>query len=52
MDNDTTGRAELRLACKCQRRPQRGIGPGRVAQLVRLHLDGEVVADLRDQGRK
>jgi multidrug efflux pump subunit AcrB len=29
-----------------------GLDPGLVARLVRLHLDGEVVADLRDQGEK
>jgi len=29
-----------------------GLDPGTVARLVRLHLDGEVVADLRDRGEK
>jgi multidrug efflux pump subunit AcrB len=29
-----------------------GLDPGAVARLVRLHMDGEVVADLRDRGEK
>ncbi len=52
VDNDTTGRAELSLHVDVTAARNAGLDPGRVAQLVRLHLDGEVVADLRDQGEK
>ncbi|HRX71622.1 MAG TPA: efflux RND transporter permease subunit [Candidatus Competibacteraceae bacterium] len=52
VDNDITGRAELSLKVDVNAARNAGLDPGLVAQLVRLHLDGEVVADLRDQGEK
>ncbi|MCB1919435.1 MAG: efflux RND transporter permease subunit [Candidatus Competibacteraceae bacterium] len=52
VDNDITGRAELSLKVDVNATRNAGLDPGLVAQLVRLHLDGEVVADLRDQGEK
>jgi len=52
VDNDTPGRDELSLRVDVTGRPQRWLDPGLVARLVRLHVDGEVVADLRDRGEK
>jgi multidrug efflux pump subunit AcrB len=52
VDNDTSGRAELSLQVDVNAARNAGLDPGLVARLVRLHLDGEVVADLRDQGEK
>ncbi|MDQ5909199.1 MAG: hypothetical protein QG599_1293, partial [Pseudomonadota bacterium] len=51
-DNDIAGRAELSLEVDVNAARNAGLDPGMVARLVRLHLDGEVVADLRDQGEK
>lgn len=52
VDNDVAGRAELSLTVDVDAARNAGLDPGLVARLVRLHLDGEVVADLRDQGEK
>lgn len=52
VDNDIAGRAELSLQVDVNAARNAGLDPGLVARLVRLHLDGEVVADLRDQGEK
>ncbi|MCB1820594.1 MAG: efflux RND transporter permease subunit [Candidatus Competibacteraceae bacterium] len=52
VDNDIAGRAELSLRVDVNAARNAGLDPGAVARLVRLHLDGEVVADLRDQGEK
>ncbi|MEZ5581160.1 MAG: efflux RND transporter permease subunit, partial [Candidatus Competibacteraceae bacterium] len=51
-DNDTPGRDELNLRVDVNAARNAGLDPGTVARLVRLHLDGEVVADLRDRGEK
>ncbi len=52
VDNDTPGRDELSLRVDVNAARNAGLDPGTVARLVRLHLDGEVVADLRDRGEK
>jgi len=52
VDNDTPGRAELSLQVDVPAARNAGLDPGQVARLVRLHVDGEVVADLRDRGEK
>ncbi len=52
VDNDTPGRDELNLRVDVNAARNAGLDPGTVARLVRLHVDGEVVADLRDRGEK
>jgi multidrug efflux pump subunit AcrB len=52
VDNDTPGRNELSLRVDVNAARNAGLDPGLVARLVRLHIDGEVVADLRDRGEK
>jgi multidrug efflux pump subunit AcrB len=52
VDNDTPGRDELSLRVDVTAARNAGLDPGLVARLVRLHVDGEVVADLRDRGEK
>ncbi len=52
VDNDTPGRDELELRVDVNAARNAGLDPGLVARLVRLHVDGEVVADLRDRGEK
>jgi multidrug efflux pump subunit AcrB len=52
VDNDTPGRDELSLQVDVTAARNAGLDPGLVARLVRLHVDGEVVADLRDRGEK
>ena len=52
VDNDTPGRDELSLRVDVNAARNAGLDPGLVARLVRLHVDGEVVADLRDRGEK
>jgi len=51
-DNDLPGRAELVLDLDQPAVRRAGLSPGEVARLLRLHLDGEVVAFFRDQGEK
>lgn len=51
-DNDAPGRAEYVLDVDHAAARQLGIDPGTIARLMRLHLDGEVVAFFRDGGEK
>lgn len=51
-DNDVPGRSELALQLDYKAVRRAGLNPGQVARLLRLHLDGEVVAFMRDQGEK
>ncbi|MGB5346102.1 MAG: efflux RND transporter permease subunit [Woeseia sp.] len=51
-DNDTPGRYELTLQLDEPAIRQAGLSPGAVARLVRLHLDGEVIAFTRSGGEK
>ncbi len=51
-DNDSPGRSELDLHLDYPAVRKAGLSPGQVARLVRLHLDGEIVAFMRDEGEK
>jgi len=51
-DNDVPGRAELVLDLDYKAVRRAGLTPGQVARLLRLHMDGEIVAFFRDQGEK
>jgi multidrug efflux pump subunit AcrB len=52
VDNDVPGRQELVLDPDYKAIRNAGLTPGHVARLLRLHLDGEVVAFMRDKGEK
>ncbi len=52
VDNDVPGRQELVLDLDYKAIRNAGLTPGHVARLLRLHLDGEVVAFMRDRGEK
>ena len=51
-DNDIDGRLELTLNLDERAVRQAGTTPGLVARLLRLHMDGEIVAFTRDEGEK
>jgi len=51
-DNDVPGRSELSLELDHKAIRRAGMTPGQLARLLRLHLDGEIVAFMRDQGEK
>jgi multidrug efflux pump subunit AcrB len=51
-DNDVPGRSEMVLTLNHQNIRNLGLDPGMVSRLLRLHLDGEIVALMRDQGEK
>ncbi|MDH3321238.1 MAG: efflux RND transporter permease subunit, partial [Betaproteobacteria bacterium] len=51
-DDDVPGRPELRLRLDPQAIRASGLDPGLVARLLRLHVDGEIVTQMRDQGEK
>jgi len=51
-DNDVAGRSELTLNLDERAVRQAGTSPGAVARLMRLHMDGEVVAFTRHEGEK
>ncbi len=51
-DNDVQGRSELVLNLDYKAVRRAGLSPGQVARLLRLHMDGEVVAFFRSQGEK
>jgi len=51
-DDDVPGRPELRLRLDRDAIRASGLNPGLVARLVRLHVDGEIVTQMRDQGEK
>ncbi len=51
-DDDIEGRPELRLALDAEAIRASGISPALAARLARLHVDGEVVTQMRDQGEK
>ncbi len=52
IDNDVPGRYELALKLDTTAVRQAGLEPGQVSRLLRLHLDGEVIAFTRDEGEK
>ena len=51
-DDDVPGRPELVLDIDREAVRAAGLNPGLVARLVRLHVDGEIVAQMRDEGEK
>lgn len=51
-DNDVPGRSELSLTVDLIAARNAGLDPAQVARLLRLHVDGEVVAEMRDRGEK
>jgi multidrug efflux pump subunit AcrB len=51
-DDDLPGRRELILTVDRDAIRAAGLDPGLVARLVRLHVDGEIVAEARHQGDK
>jgi len=51
-DNDVPGRYELTLELDYRAIREAGLSPGAVARLMRLHLDGEVIAFTRSEGEK
>lgn len=51
-DNDVPGRSELVLELNHQNIRRLNLDPGTVSRLLRLHLDGEIVALMRDEGEK
>ena len=51
-DDDVPGRPELRLRLDPEAIRASGLNPGLVARLLRLHVDGEIVTQMRDQGEK
>jgi len=51
-DNDIAGRSELVLKLDMLSIRGLGLDPGYVSRLLRLHMDGEVVAFMRDKGEK
>ena len=51
-DNDVSGRSELVLDLDQRAVRRAGLTPGQVARLLRLHVDGEIVAFMRDEGEK
>jgi len=52
LDNDVPGRFELTLDLDERAIRQAGLSPGTVARLMRLHVEGEIVAFTRDRGEK
>jgi len=52
LDNDVPGRYELTLDLDERAIRQAGLSPGTVARLMRLHVEGEIVAFTRDEGEK
>ncbi len=52
VDDDNPGRDELSLEVDVLAARNASLDPGAVARLVRLHVDGEVVAQMRDRGEK
>ncbi len=51
-DDDVPGRPQLVLEIDREAVRAAGLSPGLVARLVRLHVDGEIVTEMRDQGEK
>ncbi len=51
-DDDVPGQPELVLELDREAVRNAGLNPAQVARLVRLHVDGEIVAVMRDRGEK
>lgn len=52
LDDDVPGRFELALDLDKRAVREAGLNPGMVARLMRLHVEGEIVAFTRDGGEK
>ncbi|MGI9221573.1 MAG: efflux RND transporter permease subunit [Woeseiaceae bacterium] len=52
VDDDVPGRYELALDLDYRAIREAGLSPGDVARLLRLHVDGEIIAFTRDRGEK
>lgn len=52
VDDDIPGRPQLVLTLDREALAAAGLDAGRVARLMRLHVDGEIIAQTRDQGEK
>jgi multidrug efflux pump subunit AcrB len=52
VDNDVPGRYELTMELDYRAIREAGLSPGSIARLMRLHLDGEVIAFTRSEGEK
>ena len=52
VDDEVPGREELVLVLDAQALKHAALDPAVVSRLVRLHVDGEVVAEMRDNGDK
>ena len=52
VDDEVSGREELVLVLDAQAIQRAGLDAATVARLVRLHVDGEIVAEMRDRGDK
>lgn len=52
VDDDVPGRPELRLRLDPEAMRASGLSPGLAARILRLHVDGEIVTQMRDQGEK
>jgi len=51
-DDDLPGRPQLVLQLDAEALKNAGLDPAAVARLVRLHTEGEIVAEMRDSGDK
>ncbi|MFZ5556251.1 MAG: efflux RND transporter permease subunit [Pseudomonadota bacterium] len=51
-DDEVAGRPELRLTLNREAVRNAGLTPALAARLTRLHVDGEIVAEMRDRGEK
>jgi multidrug efflux pump subunit AcrB len=52
VDDEVPGRPELSLQMDREGLARAGLNPAQLTRLIRLHVDGEVVAQLRDGGQK
>jgi multidrug efflux pump subunit AcrB len=52
VDNDVPGRYELTLRLDYRAIREAGLSPGDIARLMRLHVDGEIIAFTRSEGEK
>ncbi len=52
VDDEVPGRLELTLDLDYRAIREAGLSPGHVSRLLRLHVDGEIIAFSRDEGEK
>jgi len=51
-DDDVPGRPQLVLNLDREAVKNAGLDPAKLARMLRLHVDGEIVAEMRDRGEK